>query len=254
MSAIYIVKADEKTEKLRILIEKRATSPEEHRKRENDLRQFCKDERDQLVGMIIRLDPEEILCRQIASFITHRSEPRDYLIIMTQFFNEVADGNFAVEKDKLIISTLLFPESGKNEGLIQMNYELPELNSALRRALPRLNSKHQKWIKEVLSGKQKKRIIDYFDYGRGYPPPPTFSSLYPNDEPSRYPNRASNHPLANSWRELILKFSRKDSKWEGFKSKSYWWIGVFGGLFLLAAVIRLKSRRWNQGKRRDTSA
>jgi hypothetical protein len=205
---------------------------------------FVKSHRDSIVPAIIARDPQDIVAENLALATSQCSEPRDYLIIVTQFLNEVADGNFAVEKDKWIISSLIKPVGDKTEGLIAMNYQLPELNNALRRASSRLKSSDQEWISSVLSGKQKKQTIDFFE-GQGFPLPPTFSSLYPKGQADNSSSRTLKNLSETSSHESILESTSKDSKWGRFKSEPLWWICTVGGLLLVGVVIRLASRLYS---------
>jgi hypothetical protein len=132
----------------------------------------------------------------------------------------------------------------KTEGLIAMNYQLPELNNALRRASSRLKSSDQEWISSVLSGKQKKQTIDFFE-GQGFPLPPTFSSLYPKGQADNSSSRTLKNLSETSSHESILESTSKDSKWGRFKSEPLWWICTVGGLLLVGVVIRLASRLYS---------
>ena len=124
-----------------------------------NLYDFVKDYRDELVPFILSRDPRDIVVINVAVAAGQCSDPRDYLIIVTQFLNEVANEKFDIENDQSIVSALMMPISDQMEGLIAMNYQIPELNEALRKAAPRFKPLYKEWAECVLCGELKAQPI-----------------------------------------------------------------------------------------------
>lgn len=240
---MYSGSAVEIPPEIHFLLTNVAKSPEDEIKRNQDLKEYIAKESSHIGTILAQLGAGNPLSGNLARSVAHCGEPRDYLIIVTQFLNEVADGNFDVVKGDSVVSDLLFPED-ELEGLIAMNYELPELNEALHRVEPKLikNSNLHKFFKDILSGKQKNQTIIFFE-GQGFPLPATFSSLYPKGQSDNSSSRALKNRSETGSHESILESSRNISKWERFKAGPLWWICAVGGLLLVGVVIRLASRK-----------
>lgn len=195
---------------------------------------FLKKQRDDIVPLIIRSGPNSTLSENLARAVSDNSEPKDYLIIVTEFLNRVADDEFSVENDKWIVSTLLSPNSEKLEGLIAMNYQLPELNRALHRAMPKVGER-QEFIQRVLSGEQKLQTIEFFDsQERQYPS--IFSSLYSNNHEPTKVQRETESLQPNSDRERKQQPITQKGYTNGHPMKLQWF-SIFSVLVLLLSLF-----------------
>lgn len=211
--------------------------------KEANLYDFLKDYRDQIVPAIIARDPRDIVAENLARAVAQCSEPRDYLIMVTQFLNEVANGNFDVTKDKWIVYSMLGFNDEDTAGLIPMNYEIPELNEALRRAAPKLNTGDQEWIDAVLSGDQRKETIEFCS-GQGFPLPVTYSSLYPKGKTATSPGQVLKGLPEAEVHGSQTSSPNKDATGGRAKAKPFWWIFASVGAvvaFLLLAKRKKKS-------------
>jgi hypothetical protein len=242
--SVHSVNADETAERLQILFTSGEQTPEGDLKREQSARQFLKDERDQIAMMLTRLGPDEPVAGWLASSIAYYSEPSDYLIIVTGFLNEIGKGNFDAVKGHSVVSDLLFPEHERLVGLIAMNYQLPELNEALRRAEPRLleDSNSHKFVKNVLSGGQKELTISSHE-SQGLPLPAKFSSLYLNGKwtPKNQGEIAGDASTPTTQEKPFSPIS--ESPQLHSQLKLIWWtIGAFA-LFIVIARVLIRRKK-----------
>lgn len=239
LSAIHSVKAEDIAEKYRTLLAQRSASPEDDRKNQQDIKKFLKDEREHIAGTMSRLGPEDPLAGMLARGVSSYCEPRDYLIIVTGFLDEIGKGNFDSAKGYSVVSDLLFPESEQLVGLIAMNYQLADLNEALRRAEPRLlkNRNLRKFVKNILSGTQKEKTIRSHE-SQGLPLPAAFSSLDPNEKrtPENKERIAGGASAPSMRNEPFSSISEPPQPHSRGKSIG-WAIGIFALLIALARVI-----------------
>lgn len=154
--------------------------------RVEEIKRFLSAERENIASMMVEMGPEDPLTGSLAAWTSGSSEPRDYLIILTGLLNEIADGNFdarLAEDKHRIISDLVFPDPHVLYGVLRMNHQLPELNEALRRALPKLpdDPYMRSYVRDVISGEAKKTVPATCDR-QGYQVPTVFESLYPEGQ------------------------------------------------------------------------
>lgn len=224
-------------ENIRFHLTNVAENPEAEIKRVQEIEEYLTKESKNVGKIIAQLGPESALAEALAAFAAHKSKPRDYLIIVTQFLNEVADGNFEVEKDKWIVYSLLGSDNEDAAGLIAMNYQIPELNEALRRAATKLSTDDQEWIAGVLSGEQRKETIEFCS-GQGFPLPVTYSSLYPKGKTATSPGQTLKGLPEADVHGSQTSSPSKDTAGGRAKAKPFWWIfasvGAVVAFFLLA--------------------
>lgn len=238
LSAIHSVKAEDIAEKYRTLLAQRSASPEDDRKNQQDIKKFLKDEREHVAGTMSRLGPEDPLAGMLARGVSSYCEPRDYLIIVTGFLDEIGKGNFDAVKGHSVVSDLLFPESEQLVGLIAMNYQLGNLNAALRKAEPRLleNSNLRKFVKNILSGTQKEKTIRGHE-SQGIPLPAAFSSLDSNEKRIPEHQKIAGGTSAPSTRKEPFSSISEPPQPHSLMKSICWAFGIFALLIALARVI-----------------
>lgn len=122
-----------------------------------------------------------------------------------------------------------------------MNYQIPELNEALRKAAPRFKPLYKEWAECVPCGELKAHTIEFREAQR-WPLPETFTSLVQKTEPPKL-DLPKNHIALDSKPSIRVKEQVDENKFMSWKQMGISAIVLISGMLVL--------RKWTVHKGRD---